>query len=226
MNWLASNFDDVARLLAWHLGIAVPAILLSFVMALPIGWIAWRYQFSRTAIVSLAGLLYAIPSLPLLVFLPVLLGTGLRDPVNVVVLLTLYGIALQVRSTVDGFSSVSHHVLEAAEAQGFAGAGRFWLVQLPLALPVLLAGLRVVVVSTVSLVTVSAVLGTPSLGQLFTDGIQRGIAVEIATGILLTVLLAVGLDRLVLLAERALTPWVERHSRVPRMRTAERWELA
>lgn len=207
MNWLSNNLDEVARLLLWHLGIALPAILLSFLFALPLGWLAWRYRWSRGLILTVCGLLYAIPSLPLLVFLPVLLGTGLRDPLNVVVLLTLYGIALQVRSTVDGFASVPREVLESSSAQGFSAAGRFWLVEFPLALPVLLAGLRVVVVSTVSLVTVSAVLGTPSLGQLFTDGIQRGIAAEILTGIVLTVALAVGLDAATQAAERTLTPW-------------------
>lgn len=134
----------------------------------------------------MVGLLYAIPSLPLFIVLPVIIGTGLRDPINVVVALTLYGIALMVRMTADGLASVDVDIRQSATAVGFSDRNRFWRVELPLAGPVLLAGLRVVAVSTVSLTTVGAVLGIQSLGLLFADGIQRNIPAEIWTGIVLT----------------------------------------
>lgn len=212
MNWLVNNIPLVGELTVWHLALAIPAIILSFVVSVPLGWLAWQYRWSRGVVLTLSGLLYAIPSLPLLVFLPVILGTGLRNPVNVVVALTLYGAALLVRASADAFADIPRSTLEVATAMGFSRFRRFLNVELPLALPGLLAGLRVVTVSTVSLVTVSAVLGTPNLGLLFTDGIQRGIAAEILTGIFLTVVLAVALDAIVLAAERAATPW----ARLPR----------
>lgn len=207
MNWLWSNLDLVGELILVHLALSVPAIILSFVISVPIGWLAHRYRWSRGVLLSLCAVLYAVPSLALFVALPAVTGLGLRSPLNLVIALTLYGIAVIVRTAADAFDAVERDVLQSATAVGYSGAGRFWGVELPLAGPVLLSGLRVVVVSTVSLATVGAVIGVQSLGSLFTDGFQRDIQVEIITGIVATVALALVLDWLCVVVGRMLMPW-------------------
>ena len=208
MTWLFNNGDLIGQLVVAHLLIAIPPIILSFVISVPIGWAANRFSWSRGTLLTVLGLLYAIPSLPLFIILPLIIGTGLRDSVNLVVALTLYGIALMVRTSADGLSSVDPDVRQSASAVGFSARSQFFRVELPLAGPVLLAGIRVVAVSTISLTTVGAVIGIDSLGSLFTDGFQRGIAVEILVGIVLTIILALGIDALLVLLGRVLLPWV------------------
>jgi osmoprotectant transport system permease protein len=214
VNWVLNNLPLIGERTLDHLAIAVPAIILSFVLSVPIGWVANRYSASNNALrwlsgslLAASGLLYAVPSLPLFLALPAIVGTGLRDPINVVIGLTIYGIALMVRATADALASVDPNVEQSATAMGFSGWSRFWKVELPLAGPVLLAGIRVVSVSTVSLTTVGAVLGIKSLGLLFTDGLQRNIPGEIYTGIVLTILIAVVLDGILVLCGRVLMPW-------------------
>ena len=99
MTWLVNNWSTVLQALWSHLALAIPAIALSFVLSLPVGWLAYRYRWSRFVLVTGSSLIYAIPSLPLLIVLPALIGTTVRSPVNVVVALTGYGMALMVRST-------------------------------------------------------------------------------------------------------------------------------
>ncbi|SMG47030.1 ABC transporter permease [Agreia pratensis] len=207
MNWVIENLPLIGQRTAEHLALSIPPIILSFIISVPIGWLANRYRWSRGVLLTVLGLLYAIPSLPLFVVLPIILGTGLRDSVNVIVALTLYGIALMVRTTADALGSVSSDVTQSATAMGFSPWTRFWKVDLPLAGPVLLAGIRVVAVSTVSLVTVGAVLGIKSLGLLFTDGLQRNIVAEVATGMVATIALALLIDFALVLVGRVLMPW-------------------
>jgi osmoprotectant transport system permease protein len=220
VTWLWSNLDLVGELILVHLALSVPAIILSFVVSIPIGWLAHRYRWSRGVLLSLCALLYAIPSLALLIALPVFTGQRTTSPVNLVVALTLYGIAVIVRTAADAFDAVDRDVLQSARAMGYSAVGRFWGVQLPLAGPVLLSGLRVVIVSTISLATIGAVIGVQSLGSLFTDGLQRGIEIEIITGIVATIGLAVGLDWLSVALSRAVMPWTRVTSR------ARRWSAA
>lgn len=216
MNWLWSNLDRVGELILVHLALSVPAIILSFVVSVPIGWLAHRYRWSRGVLLSLCALLYAIPSLALFIALPPVTGLSLRSPLNLVIALTLYGIAVIVRTAADAFDAVERDVLQSATAVGYSVAGRFWGVELPLAGPVLLSGLRVVIVSTVSLATVGAVIGVPSLGSLFTDGFQRGIQIEIITGIIATIVLALVLDWLSVVIGRMLMPWSSADARSAR----------
>jgi osmoprotectant transport system permease protein len=223
MNWVIENLPLIGQRTLEHLALSVPPIILSFVISVPIGWLANRYRWSRGVLLTVLGLLYAIPSLPLFVVLPIVLGTGLRDSVNVIVALTLYGIALMVRTTADALGSVSSDVTQSATAMGFSPWTRFWRVDLPLAGPVLLAGIRVVAVSTVSLVTVGAVLGIKSLGLLFTDGLQRNIVAEVATGMVATIALALLIDFALVLVGRLLMPWTRAVStkRVRQLRPAD-----
>ncbi len=207
MNWLSQNVDLVVDLTITHLRLSIPPIVLSLVLAIMIGYLAHRQRHVRGPLLTLTGLLYAVPSLPLLIIIPVVFGTPLRSDATMIIALTIYGVALLVRSAADAFGSVEPSVHETANAVGFSSWTRFWRVELPLAGPVLLAGLRVVAVSTVSLVTVGAVIGIQSLGTLFTDGFQRGIQAEILTGVVLTVLVGYALDSACVVAGRLLMPW-------------------
>jgi osmoprotectant transport system permease protein len=218
VNWVANNLDLIALRTWEHLLLSIPPIILSFVLSVPIGWAANRFRSGRGTLLSVLGLLYAIPSLPLFIMLPIFLGTGLRDPINVIVALTLYGVALMARTTADGLDSVTPDVRDSASAIGFSSSSRFWQVDLPLASPVLLAGIRVVAVSTVSLVTVGAVLGVKSLGLFFTDGFQRGITAEVMTGIVMTVVLALAIDGAIVLLGRILMPWSRKAMATPSAR--------
>ena len=219
MKWVLANLDTIWDNTVSHLAIAIPPIIVAFLLSIPIGWLVVRLQRpggSRFAsgvgssIVTLAGLLYAIPSLALFVALPGIIGTGLQSPINVVIGLTLYGLALMVRSTVDGLTSVDAETKSASTAMGYSPAQRFFRVELPLAGPVLLAGLRVVAVSTISLTTVGAVLGIQSLGSLFTDGIGRNIPEEILAGVVMVLVLAFAIDGLLVLLGRIVMPWTRR----------------
>lgn len=207
MTWLSQNWSQVLSLIGEHLALSLPAIALSILIAVPLGRFAQRRPRLGGSLTSAAALLYAIPALPMLIVIPVLLGVPLRSSTNMIITLAVYGTALLVRSVVDGFHSVDTSVRESATAIGYSPIGMFWRVDLPLALPVILAGVRVVTVSTISLATIGALVGISNLGSLLTDGFQRGITSEVAIGILVTAALALALDGLLLLTGQILAPW-------------------
>lgn len=226
MNWILNNVSTITDATWAHLWLALPAIVLSFVVAIPVAWFASRFRRSRFTLLLVAGLIYAIPSLPLFIVLPLILGTSVRSLVNVVAALGLYGVALMVRYAADALDAVSTDALLAATAMGYGPLRRFFGVQLPLAGPALLAGLRVVAVSTVSLVPVSALLGVNSLGMLLTDGFQRGILAEVASGIGATVVVAVAVDLGLVGLGRLLMPWERAAARRDAQRTTVEDEQA
>lgn len=208
MTWLSANWPLVVEYTIRHLALAVPATLVSVLVAVPLGLLAQRRPRLGGPLLTVAGLLYTLPSLPLLVVIPAIVGTQLRSPATMIIALAVYGTALLVRSAADAFGSVPRHVRQAAIATGMTPGRTFWGVDLPLALPVLIPGIRVMTVSTVSLVTIGALVGIHGLGSLLTDGFQRGILAEVVTGVLGTVLLALLLDGLWWLIGRLATPWL------------------
>ncbi|WP_454932080.1 ABC transporter permease [Actinomyces oricola] len=207
MSWLIANLPLVGLRLLAHLAQALPAIAASLLLTIPVARLAQGARPLRAVLTTGSSLLYAVPSLALFVILPIILGTGIRDVINVVVALTLYGIALLLPVTVEALDAVDPAALDAASAVGMGRVRRFLTVELPLAGPTILAGLRVVTVSTIALTTVGAVLGVPSLGSLFVDGFQRNIAAEIITGLVLSAALALLLDGLVVLGGWLAMPW-------------------
>lgn len=207
MTWFLEHLDDVARLAWQHLVLAGVPLLLGLLLALPVGWLAARLPRWRGLILSAAGLLYTIPSLALFVLMPIVLGTGILDRVNVIVAMTIYTLALLVRTVVDGLTSVPDHVRQAATAMGFGPVRRFFGVELPLAVPVIAAGLRVAAVSNVSIVSVASLIGVAQLGDLLVDGFNRDIPGELLTGIVASVVLALLLDLVIRLVAAGLTPW-------------------
>jgi osmoprotectant transport system permease protein len=198
------------QILSWfvsHAWLSTLPVAIGLVLALPLGWLANRYKWAYPPIVGVTGLLYTIPSLALFVVLPGILQTRILDPLNVVVALSIYSVALMVRVVADGLAAVPFEVKQSAIAMGFRGFQRFMRVELPLAVPVIAAGLRVSVVSNVSLVAVASLIGVPELGQLFTNGIQLFYFPPIILGIILCVVLAVALDLILVLLTRWATPW-------------------
>lgn len=216
MSWFWSNFGLIWQLTVNHVGLSIPPILLGFVLSVPIAWVANRFRLSRGVILSIAGLLYVIPSLPLFIAMPSIIGTKSLDPLNVIVALSIYGLALMVRTSADALASVDGDVRLSATSIGFSGWGRFWGVDLPLAGPVMLAGVRVISVSTVSLVSVGSIVGVSSLGNLFLDGYARYFPEEIVVGIIGTLLIAVVFDLAIVIAGRLLMPWTRSSRRADR----------
>lgn len=208
IQYLQTSGGTVVAALQQHVLLALIPVVIGLVLALPIGYLAHRYRWLYPPLLAVSSILYAIPSLALFVVMPAILGTKILDPVNIVVALTVYSVALLVRTVVDGLSSVPPAVTAAATAIGYRRLGLLTQVELPLAVPVILAGVRVATVSNVSLVSVGALLGVGGLGALFTDGLQRDYLAPILVGVVLSVLLALVLDTVIVGVQRALTPWV------------------
>ncbi|MGO4535409.1 ABC transporter permease [Leifsonia sp. 2MCAF36] len=217
MSFLWSNFDQVWNLTVSHVWLAALPIVIGFIVSLPIGWLANRYRLSRGVLLTIGGILYTIPSLPLFFAMPALIGTQILAPVNVVLALSIYAVALMVRTVADALASVQGDVLQSATAIGFSAWRRFWSVELPLGGPVLLAGLRVVSVSTVSLVSVAALIGVPNLGYLFTDGLNRSYTEEVVVGIVAIMIVALVFDLVLVLLGRLLLPWTRLDSSTRRL---------
>ncbi len=207
MSWVLDNVDLISRLTLAHIRLSVIPILVGALVAVPLGWVAYRFPAVRGVLLTGVGLIYTIPSLALFVLLPPLLGLPFLSPANVIIALSLYAVAIMVRSAADAFMSVDPAILRSATAVGYESWQRVLFVELPLAGPVILAGLRVVAVSTVSLVTVGILVGVQSLGYLFTDGFQRNIEAEILAGIVMTVVVAMVFDGVLVGVGRVLMPW-------------------
>jgi osmoprotectant transport system permease protein len=206
-NYFRDHQTDVLHWTWTTVWLAAVPLVAGLIIALPIGWLANRFRWTYPPLVTAAGLLYTIPSLVLFVVLPGLLGTKTLDPVNVAVALTVYTVALLVRVVADGLASVSATTLSAASAMGYTNRQRLFAVELPIAVPVIGAGLRVAAVSNVSLVSVASLLGVAQLGTLFTEGSQLNSLTPILLGLIMIVALALVFDGVILVAMRLLTPW-------------------
>jgi osmoprotectant transport system permease protein len=206
-DYFRNNQSDVLHWLwnnAWLAGVP---LVVGFLLALPLGYFASRYRWIYPPTVTATGLLYTIPSLALFILLPGVLHTKILNPLNVAVALTIYTLALLVRVVADALNAVPDDARSTATAMGYTPRQRLLGVELPLAVPVIAAGLRVAAVSNVSLVSVAAIIGVPQLGQLFTAGFQTFSNAPILLGLILVILLAFAFDAVILLIARALTPW-------------------
>lgn len=213
MRWLWENLDLVLGLSLEHVQLSAVPIIVGFIACIPLGWMANRFRLTRAIQLTLFGILFTIPSLALFVTLPSVLGTKILNPINVVVALTIYAIAIMVRGAADAFESVSRDVIQSATAVGFSSVSRFWTVEFPLAGPVLLANLRVVSVTTVSLLSVGALVGNGALGYLFINGYQRDFPTEVMIGIVFTLIIAIVFDQLLVAIGKLLMPWTRGEKR-------------
>jgi osmoprotectant transport system permease protein len=185
-----------------YLGLVPP--LLGLVIAVPLGIVCVRWGWLYPPVLSGTSIVYAIPSLAL--FVALIPYTGLSDT-TVIIPLTLFSLCVLVPAVVDGLRSVPEPVRQAATAMGFGALRRLAQVELPVAAPIVIAGLRVATVSSISLASVGQLIGISSLGYLFTDGLQRDFPTEIVVGMAMVIILAFAADLLLQGLRRLLTRW-------------------
>ena len=208
-DWICPDYwvdrqDEIVEATTTHLQITVAAVLLGLVIAFPLALLARRVPRLESAVLGASTAIYTVPSLALLPLLVPL--TGLTKT-TVVVGLGLYCLTILVRAFLDGLRSVPDDVRESAVGMGYGSTRLLLRVELPLALPVLMAGLRVATVSTVALTTIGTVVSEGGLGYLIADGQSSEFNAELFTGAVLCVALALALDLLLVLAQRLATPW-------------------
>lgn len=210
-SYVRDNSDTIRDALLDHVAITVWSVAIAVAIAVPLAVLAYWVRPLATPILTSASVLYTIPSLALLAFLAPFLGTG-RTPV--IVALVMYALIVIIRNSLTGLQQVPGDVREAATAMGYSRTARLLRVELPLALPSILTGLRLATVSTVALVTVGAAVGSQGgLGALILSGFRNNFyKAQIATAALICVLLALVLDLLLVALTRALTPWTRRRA--------------
>jgi osmoprotectant transport system permease protein len=207
-SYVTSNWDTIVGYLGEHVRLTIGAVVLGALIALPLALLARRSRWLAGPVLGLSTLVYTIPSLAMFAFVAPITGI---TATTVLIGLVLYSLVILVRNFLAGLQAVPPDVREAARGMGYGPVRLFWQVELPLALPAFMAGIRVATVSTVALVTVGVIVGHGGLGQLITGGFAANFyRAEIVTGALGCVLLALLADLLLAGAERALTPWARR----------------
>jgi osmoprotectant transport system permease protein len=204
--WIWDHLDDVWTQLLQHVELTVIAVVVGFLISAPLAVLSYRHRRFYAPVTWVTGLLYTIPSLALFGFLAPYLGYF--SIVTAEVALISYTLLILIRNTVSGLRGVPEDVKEAARGMGYTDRQLLWGVELPLATPVIVAGLRIATVTTIGLVTITAVLDQGGLGRFILLGIQRNFFTASFLGTILSVLLALAADRGLLLAERRLTPWL------------------
>jgi osmoprotectant transport system permease protein len=205
--WIQRNLSMIGSLLVEHIILSVLPVLIALVISLPLGFLVFKTKKVANVILAFLGIIYSIPSLALFVMMPLILGTKILNPANIVAALSIYSIALLVRSVVDGLRSVPAAVKQSASAVGYGWLRRLFRVELPLAMPVIYAGLRVVTVSNIALVSVAVLIGSGALGKLFDLGFGSFFYTPIIVGLVLMLALALVADALILLIQRGTLPW-------------------
>ncbi|MGH9106463.1 MAG: ABC transporter permease [Acidimicrobiales bacterium] len=210
-SWVSSESGTILSLLAQHVELTVVAVAVGFAVSLPLGVLGWKVRALRPAFTGFAGLLYVIPSIALLSLVAPL--TGFFSVTTAEVALVSYTLLVFLRNIIAGLSSVPADAHEAARGMGYTAVEELFKVQLPLALPSILAGLRVATVTTVGLVNVTALIGQGGLGQLIIQGFNEDFNTPIVVGLVLSVALAGLADALLVGAERLSLPWLRAQGR-------------
>lgn len=218
MHYLLTHLDDAWALTVVHLRLSLVPVVIGLAVAVPLGVLVQRAPIARRLTTATASVVFTIPSLALFVVLPTIIGTRILDEANVMVALTAYTAALLVRAVLEALDAVPAQISDAATAVGYPAIKRMLRVELPLAIPVLVAGLRVVVVTNIAMVSVGSVIGIGGLGTWFTEGYQTDKSDQIVAGIIALFVLAIAIDALIVVAGRLATPW-ERAGRTPRRRS-------
>ena len=203
-SWVVEHRDDIWAQLAEHIVLTLIPVGLGFLMAFPMALASIRWPRLYSPFLGVAGILFSIPTLAL--FVVMIPFTGLSKA-TAIVPLTLYTLLILLRNTVEGLKGVPSHVREAAEAMGYTRTRQLFRIELPLAVPVIVAGLRIATVNTIAYVAITALIGQGGLGNLFMDGFLRRYPTPLIVGLVLSVLLAVAADLGLLGAQRVLTPW-------------------
>ncbi len=203
-SWVPAHLPDIAQRFQEHVTLTLIALGVGFAISLLFALLIRRYHGLYAPITWLAGALYAIPSLALFAFLVPITGLSV---LTAEIGLVSYTLLILTRALVGGLRAVPADVLETADGLGLTPAQRLWWVELPLAIPIVIGGLRVAAVTTIGLVTVTALIGQGGFGAFIMEGIQRFFSTPLIVGALLSVLLAVLADSGLVLLGRLLTPW-------------------
>jgi osmoprotectant transport system permease protein len=206
-SWIPANWSQIWQLTWENLKLGVLSALYGLVISLPLGIIAARWRWFYPPVLTVVTILYAVPSLAL--FIALIPAFGLTDT-NVIIALTVFSLCVILPNVVAGLRAVPAAVTQAATAMGYGPLRRLITIELPLAVPVIMAGLRVGMVSSISLASVGQLIGVSSLGYLFIDGLQRSFPTEIYVGLFLVIALALVCDLILVAVRRALTPWTAR----------------
>ncbi len=209
-DWVVDHLDDIGAATTEHLLLTAIAVGIGLVISVGLSVVSLRSDRSYEAITSVASVLYSIPSLSAFALLVPFFGLSMT---TAVIPLVTYTLLILVRNTVTGIRGVDPAAREAAVGMGYTNRAVLWRVEIPLALPVIIAGVRIATVTTVGLVTVASLIGYGGLGGLILSGLRRSIAfpTEIIVGTVGAVVLAASLDAALLLLQRLLTPW-RRHA--------------
>ena len=210
--WIERNLSMIGSLLVEHIILAIVPVLIAFVISLPLGFLVSKTKRAANVILAFLGVIYSIPSLALFVMMPLILGTKILNPVNIVVALAIYSTALLVRCVVDGIRSVPPSVRQSATAVGYGSLRRLLRVDMPLAMPVIYAGLRVVTVANIALVSVAVLVGSGALGKLFDLGFSSYFYTPIIVALILMLGLSLIFDALILLIQRGTLPWLRKRA--------------
>ncbi|MCW2699719.1 MAG: ABC-type proline/glycine betaine transport system, permease component [Blastococcus sp.] len=204
-SYVSENWDTILRYLAEHVRLTVGAVVLGALIALPLALVARRSRYLAGSVLAVSTIVYTIPSLAMFAF--IFPFTGL-SAATVLIGLVAYSLVILVRNFLTGLLGVPDDVREAARGMGYGPVRLFWRIELPLALPAFMAGLRMAAVSTVALTTVGVLVGHGGLGQLIFGGFNANFyRAEIVTGAVGCVLLALVADVLLAGVERLVTPW-------------------
>ncbi len=191
MSYLLNNFPIVWKLLLQHLSMTVQALVLAVLIALPIALLVTRYRKLNVPLLGILGTLYTIPSLALIIFLLPFFGLNAR---SVIIALVIYAQVILVRNLTVGLQSIQPAILEAARGMGMNFWQRWWRVQVPLILPIFLAGLRIATVVTISIATIGAKFGAGGLGTLLFDGLTQSRNDKVVAGAITVSLLALAMN--------------------------------
>jgi osmoprotectant transport system permease protein len=213
VRYLFTHLGDAWELTLIHLWLSLVPLVLGLLIAVPLGALVQRTTALRRITTVVASIIFTIPSLALFVVLPLVIPTRILDQANVIVALTLYTVALLVRAVPEALDAVPPAVLDAATAVGYRPVTRIVKVELPLAIPVLVASLRVVAVTNISMVSVGSVIGIGGLGTWFTEGYQADKSDQIIAGIIAIFVLAIVVDTLIMVGGKLATPWVRASGR-------------
>jgi osmoprotectant transport system permease protein len=203
-SWVGDHLAEIRTALYEHIVLTVVSVGIGLLIAIPLAIIVRRYRRLYAPVLWLTGLMYAIPALALFgILVPI---TGLTRTTAIIPLVS-YTLLILVRNIVTGLDAVSEDVRDAARGMGYTGRAQFVRVEVPLAIPAIFAGIRIATVSTIALITVTAVIGQNSLGQLILDGLNRDFRTPLVVGLVLTVVLATVADVFLLGLQWLLTPW-------------------
>jgi osmoprotectant transport system permease protein len=206
-SWIPANWSQIWQLAWENLKLGVLPAVYGLVLSLPLGVIAARLRWFYPPVLAVVSIVYAVPSLAL--FIALIPAFGLTDT-TVIIALTVYSLCVILPNVVAGLRAVPAAVTQSATAMGYGPLRRLVTIELPLAVPLIIGGLRVGVVSSISLASLGQLIGVSSLGYLFIDGLQRSFPTEIYVGLVLVIVLALVCDLILVAARRALTPWLAR----------------